>query len=142
MLPSAIDEYTVSTFCVDASCKYLGWSLTSEYYFRSINAFRGETLPGLFDHGFWLQAGKFIVPRKLQLLSRWSRVVGDTGTLGLEDQSADEIAGGFAWYFRDQNAKLTVDATYLNGAPISASSLDVFPGDAGWLVRTQLQFAF
>jgi hypothetical protein len=110
-VPASVDAYNVNTFCLDASCKYRGWSVTSEYYFRNVSGFRGGDLPGLFDHGFWLQAGKFVVPRKLELLTRWSRVVGTSGTVGLEDQSSDEIAGGFAWYFRDQNAKLTVDAT-------------------------------
>ena len=76
LLPGSVDEYNVNTFCVDASCKYQGWSVTSEYYFRNISGFQGGDLPELFDHGFWLQAGKFVVPRKLELLSRWSRVVG------------------------------------------------------------------
>ena len=86
--------------------------------------------------------GKFVVRRKLELLSRWSRVVGTSGTLGVEDQSSDEIAGGVAWYFCDQNAKLVVDATWLDGAPINSSALDISPGAIGWLVRTQIQFAF
>ena len=142
LLPVTVDEYNVNTFCVDASCKYQGWSVTSEYYFRNISGIQGAGLPDLFDHGYWLQAGKFVVPRKLELLSRWSRVVGTSGTLGLEHQSADEVAGGFVWYFRDQNAKLTVDATWINGAPINSSALDITPGAIGWLVRTQIQFAF
>ena len=142
LLPASISEYSVNTYCVDASCKYRGWSVTSEYYFRYVDGFQGGSVPALFDHGFWLQAGKFLVPRKLELLSRWSRVVGSSGTLGRENQSADEIAGGFAWYFRDQQAKLTCDVTHVNGAPISSSALDMFPGDIGWLFRTQIQFAF
>ena len=142
LLPDAVDEYHVDTFCVDASCKYRGWSATSEYYFRNISGFQGAELPGLFDHGFWLQVGKFVVPRKLELLSRWSRVVGTSGTLGVDHQSADELAGGCVWYFRDQHAKLTVDATWLNGAPINSSALDISAGAIGWLVRTQIQFAF
>jgi len=142
LLSAAVEEYHVDTFCVDASCKYRGWSVTSEYYFRNVSRFEGADVPGLFDHGFWLQVGKFVVPRKLELLSRWSRVVGTSGTLGAEHQSADEIAGGCIWYFRDQNAKLTVDATWVNGAPINSSALDISPGATGWLVRTQIQFAF
>lgn len=54
----------------------------------------------------------------------------------------DEVGGGLAWYFRDQYAKLVVDGTWLNGAPIDSSALDITPGATGWLVRTQLQFAF
>jgi hypothetical protein len=72
----------------------------------------------------------------------WSAAVGFNANQRVEDQSAEEIAGGFVWYFRDQHAKLTVDATYLNGAPINSASLDISPGDIGWLFRTQIQFAF
>ena len=142
VLPAAVYEYRVNTFCVDASCKYQGWSVTSEYYFRNISGFKGSDLPNLFDHGLWLEVGKFVVPRKLELLSRWSRVVGSSGTLGMEDLSDDEVAGGVAWYFRDQSAKLVVDATWLGGSPINSPSLDIFPGATGCLVRTQIQFAF
>ena len=40
LLPASVDEYNVNTFCVDASCKYRGWSVTSEYYFRNISGFQ------------------------------------------------------------------------------------------------------
>jgi hypothetical protein len=142
ILPAAVDEYTVNLFSIDASFKYRGWSLTTEYYFRQIYDFQGAALPDLFDHGMWFQLGKFIVPGKCQLLSRWSWVDGNSGTLGITNQSAAEVAGGFAWYFRDQTAKFVFDATYLNGAPINSSALDISPGDIGWLLRTQIQFAF
>ena len=142
LLPSAVDEYDVNLYTLDISGKLRGCSATFEYYFRNIDGFEGATLPNLFDHGFWLQLGKFVVPRKLQLLARWSRVVGSSGTLGIADQSAEEIAGGFVWYFRDQHAKLTFDATYLDGAPINSAALDISPGDIGWLFRSQIQFAF
>jgi hypothetical protein len=142
LLPGSVEEYSTHTFCVDASCKYLGWSVTSEYYVRNIRGFDRAALPDLVDHGFWFQTGKFVIPRKLELLSRWSRVVGTSGTLGIESHSADEIAGGLVWYFRDQNAKVTVDATWLDGAPINSAALDITPGATGWLMRTQIQFAF
>jgi hypothetical protein len=142
ILPLAVDEYTVSLFSVDASMKYQGWSFTSEYYFRVVDGFEGAAIPDLLDYGYWLQLGKFIVPGKLELMTRWSRVVGNSGTLGVNNQSASEIAGGFVRYFRGHNSKFTFDATYLNGAPINSSSLDIAPGDIGWLLRSQMQFAF
>ena len=64
LLPVFIDAYNVNTFCVDASCKYRGWSVTSEYYLRNISGFQGGDIPDLFDHGFWLEVGKFVVPRQ------------------------------------------------------------------------------
>lgn len=142
LLPDDVDSYKVNIYSIDASCKFRGWSATIEYYFRNVDGFEGVSLPDLFDHGLWLQLGKFVVPRRLQLLTRWSRIVGSSGTLGDNDQSSDEVAGGFVWYFRDQHAKFTFDATHLNGASINSSALDISPGDTGWLFRSQIQFAF
>jgi hypothetical protein len=142
LLPLSVNQYDVSMFCIDASHKYRGWSMTTEYYFRNISGFHGADIPDLFDHGFWLQVGKFVVPDKVQLLARWSRVVGTSGSLGAADQSADERALGFVWYMRRRYARLTCDLTYLNGAPINSSALDMSPGDKGWLFRTQIQFGF
>ncbi len=142
ILPLGVDQYTVNLFSINHSCKWRGWSQTLEYYFRYINDFEGAAIPNLFDHGFWFQLGKFVLPEKLELLARWSRVEGNSGTLGVANESSEEIAGGFAWYFHKQNAKLTSDVTYLNGAPINSATLGISPGDIGWLFRTQFQFAF
>ncbi|TWU56341.1 porin family protein [Rubripirellula reticaptiva] len=142
LLPASVNSYDVAQYSVDGSMKYRGLSLTMEYYFRNISGFRGGEVADLFDHGFWLQSGIFLVPRKLELLSRWSRITGNSGTLGSVNQSSDEISGGGVWYFRDQHAKITMDATYLNGAAINSSVLDISRGDIGWLLRTQLQFSF
>jgi hypothetical protein len=142
ILPLSIEQYHVASYCVDYSLKYRGWSVNSEYYFRNIGTFEGDYLPDLFDHGFWLQTGYFLVPRKLEALARWSRVVGKSGTLGSSEQSSDEKAAALTWYFRRHAAKITFDATYLDGAPINSFALDITPGAVGWLWRTQLQFSF
>lgn len=142
ILPLAASSYTASLYSLDASLKYRGLSLTNEYYFRHISDIRGVDLPTLFDHGMWLEAGYFLVPNQWQVLSRWSRVQGNSGTLGGRDRSSDEVAVGLARYFRGQNIRLTVDATHLNGAAINSPVLDIAPGDDGWLYRTQLQFGF
>ena len=116
-LPTAVEQYTANLYSLDASLKYRGWSLTTECYFRLINEFEGATVPDLFDFGYWIQLGKFVVPKKLQVMTRWSWVDGDSGTLGANDQYSSEIAVGLARYFRGYHAKLTFDATYLDGAP-------------------------
>jgi hypothetical protein len=142
ILPAAVDQYAVNLYAIDASAKYRGWSLTSEYYFRFVNEFQGASVPDLFDHGCWVQVGKFLDPGKFLIMTRWSWVQGNSGTLGVENQHSSEIAAGFSNFFRGEHAKLTCDATYLDGAPINSSALDVSPGDIGWLLRTQIQFAF
>lgn len=142
LLPVSVVSYTLHNYSLVASGKYRGGSATCEYYFRTIDQFEGGALPGFFDHGFWLQVGQFVIPGKWQWLARWSRVVGNSGSLGNENLSADEVGVGSAWYFRGQNAKLTVDVTQLNGAPINSPALDIAPGADGWLYRTQIQIAF
>jgi hypothetical protein len=142
LLPFSIDEFQVASYCVDYSHKYRGWSFVGEYYFRNINSFQGGALPDLFDHGFWLQSGYFLIPQRLEVLARWSRVTGNSGTLGGADLSSDERAVGLVRYFRQHAAKLTVDATYLDGAPVNSFALDIAPGAIGWLMRTQVQFSF
>ncbi len=141
-LPASVDEYTVNLYSVDASLKYQGWSFTTECYFRQIDNIRGAAIPNLFDYGYWIQLGKFVTPQKWEIMTRWSQVIGDSGTLGISNESSSEIAGGFVRYFRGQNAKFTFDVTYLDGAPINSASLDISPGDIGWLFRSQVQFAF
>jgi len=103
---------------------------------------RAGSFPSLLDDGFVLQSGYFVIPEKLELIARWSRIAGDSGTLGLVSASSDEFGAGFVWYFRGHNAKLTFDANRFNGAPVSSSRLDLLPSDAGWLFRTQFQLAF
>lgn len=142
LLPGSVSEYEVSLYSVDSAFKYRGWSGTIEYYFRSIQSIQGADLPDLMDQGLWLQLGKFVVPQKLEMAARWSRVAGDSGTLGLGRQSSDELSGVLTYYFRKQNVRFTVDITRLDGAPINSAALDISPGDEGWLFRSQIQFAF
>ncbi|MCR9296274.1 MAG: hypothetical protein NXI32_26480 [bacterium] len=142
LLPAEVSQYRASLMSVDSSWKYRGFSSTLEYYFRIIDDFQGAPVASLFDHGFWLQFGYFVIPERLQLLSRWSRVQGNSGTLGFEDQSAEEIAGGLAYYARRNHAKIVVDLTFLDGAPINSSVLDISAGSQGVLLRSQAQFSF
>jgi hypothetical protein len=141
LLPAGVSAYDVWFYTVDSHWKYHGCSLIAEYYWRHMARFDGGSVPNLFDHGFNLQTGYFVCPKKLELIFRWSRIVGDSGTLGMLDQSSDEVAGGVAWYMNGQNAKLVFDATHLNGAPVD-DAIDLLAGDAGWVFRTQLQFGF
>jgi hypothetical protein len=141
-LPPGVTAYDVGLSTVDAHLKYQGLSVLVDYYWRYITQFSGGSVPSLFDHGFVLQAGYFVVPRKLEALGRWSRIVGDSGSLGLEEESTDEVAGGVAWYFEGHAAKIVTQATYRNGGPLTDGRLDIVAGDLGWLFQTQLQLAF
>jgi hypothetical protein len=83
-----------------------------------------------------------VTRRKLELLARWSRIVGDSGTLGLTDESSDEVSGGIAWYLKGHTAKFIFDVMHLNGSTVTDNRLNVVAGDVGWLYRTQFQLDF
>jgi len=141
-LPPAATAYDIGLYTVDAHWKFRGLSVIAEYYWRCLASFRGGDVPGLSDHGFNLQAGQFVVPSKLELLARWSRIVGDSGTLGGVAESTDEVGIGAVWYVNGHNAKFVLDASRVNGMPLSSPRLDMLPGSAGFLLRTQFQFGF
>jgi hypothetical protein len=142
ILPGGTDAYDVSLFALSADFRWQGWSLSTEYYFRSLSNFSGAAVSDLFDHGFLAQSGYFVVPEKFEVFSRWSRIVGNSGTLGAGDQSVDEVAGGAAWWIKGRNLKLLFDVSRVNGTPLNDSAVGYLPGDDGLLYRTQLQFLF
>ncbi|TWU66231.1 porin [Crateriforma conspicua] len=142
LLPVDVNDYGVALFATDVSTKFRGWSTTLEYYFRTIGNFSGSQSEDLFDHGLWLQIGKFVIPHRMELVTRWSHLTGDSGTLGRQNQSAEEIAAAMVWYLRQQHCKWVTDVTYVDGAPIDSAALDLAPGNAGWLFRSQVQFSF
>jgi hypothetical protein len=142
LLPAGVKAYNIWFYTLDTHFKYRGFSAIAEYYWRSISQFQGGSVDDLLDHGFVLQVGYFALPGKLELLSRWSRIAGDSGTLGRGDQSTDEVAVGAAWYFRGHNAKIVFDLSHIDGMAVSSPRLDILPGGAGWLLRSQLQLGF
>jgi hypothetical protein len=142
VLPAGVTAYNQFMCAADLNVKFRGFSFVYEYYLRRFAGFSGAAVPELLDHGYWAETGYFIIPRHLQLIARHARIVGDSGTLGLIDQSSDEFAAGFVIYMREHNLKLTFDATHLNGAPVNDPTLNIRPRDAGWLYRTQFQWKF
>jgi len=140
--PLGVTAYDVWLYTLDAHFKYHGLSIIGEYYWRNMGRFDGGSVPALSDDGFVLQTGYFVCPHTLEVLFRWSRTAGDSGTLGLMDQSTDEVGAGLVWYIRGHNVKLTLDLTHVNGTPVSSPRLDLLPGDIGWMFRTQFQLAF
>jgi hypothetical protein len=92
------DQYNYETF---VAAKWRGFSITNDWFFRSLNAFRstpngqGNIIyqdstgsnalfprgQGLFDYGMLLQGGYFIVPKKLEVAARWSWIRGDSGDI-------------------------------------------------------------
>jgi hypothetical protein len=185
---NAVDKFDYYTYETFASLHWRGFSLTNDWFFRSLNDFR--TVPsgkgniiyqdaggnnslfpthGLFDYGMVLQGGYFIVPRKWEIVGRWSWINGDSGNIqgdgkfttttvpGVagtvrvyqdafhEYSEAREFAVGVNYYWKRQLFKWQTDfSVYQGGNPAGggASAAGFIPGSDGWLLRTQIQMAF
>jgi hypothetical protein len=179
------DSYSVGSFI---ALKYRGFSLWNEWYLRDLNDFR--TTPNgrgniiytdtagnnalfphhaLLDYGSTLQGGYFVVPKKLELVARWSFVRGEsgaengngtfhtvtvpgvTGPVRVYNEAfrvyheADEYAVGVNYYFKRQLLKWQTDFSWYEGgnpAGGGQSAAGFIAGSDGWLLRTQIQLAF
>jgi len=132
------DHYLVSAF---ASGKWRGYSFNAEYYARWLQNF--DTLTGadpgindLFDSGFYLDVGYFLVPGTFEVNGRLSQIDGLFGDTW-------EYAVGWNWFHnKSHKTKVTFDATLLEGSPTASSSPNFEIGQDGILYRLQYQLAF
>ena len=131
----------------DAGVKWRGWSLSGEYFLRSLQDLVADgAIPHskLYDYGYHLDAGVFLVPKRLDINARMAQVSGFRG-------NAYEYTFGGNWYWGngqhdgkldDRVNKFTMDVTVLKGAPITSTQANFFAGDDGVLFRTQLQVGY
>lgn len=184
-----VDKFESYSYDVFGALHYRGFSLYNEWWFRNLNNFRTNpvgnnvilyqdgtgatalfpTGRGLFDFGTTVQAGFFLVPKKFELIARFSHVRGNSGAIfgdgtfttttvpGVKGpvrvydrafrryHGASEYAAGFNYFIYGQLVKWTTDMSlYQGGNPAGggASPTSFIPGVDGWLLRTQLQVAF
>jgi len=137
----------VSMVGADVSMKCQGLSLTLEGFYQHADLDSSEATVGLADingyeidnFGWYAQAGYFIVPKSLELVSRVSGICVD------KTNDMYEYAGGVNWYLAGQDLKLSVDATYVDDMPVTMDTGTNFVGaqnESLFMVRTQLQFQF
>jgi hypothetical protein len=107
--PFEVDAFDSWSYNVFWAGKYKGFSLYNEWWLRDVNNFRGTRIAGtnlnrdilynstgpggtsvpslfpqhkdLIDYGSTLQAGYFIIPKKLELAARWSWISGESGDI-------------------------------------------------------------
>ncbi len=126
----------------DIGFKYKGFSITGEYYFRNVNSDhewsawnrltaggRGTSSP----QGGYIQAGYFVIPKKLEFAGRLG------GIWGLGDDQSMEEALGVNYYIHGQALKLSADVTHIEEAPITNKTTDINLNDDMWMYRIQIQ---
>ena len=132
------DHFLLSAFM---SGKWRGFSFNAEYYARWLQNFGTLTgaEPGindLFDSGFYVDVGYFLVPGRFEVNGRMSQIDGLFGDTW-------EYAAGCNWFRNESHkSKVSLDATLLEGNPTSSSSPNFELGQDGILYRLQYQIAF
>jgi len=134
-----VQKATYKMWAIDGGLKYNGFSINGQYYMRWLNDFEADGLLPLtstFDHGFELSAGKFLVPKKLVLYARGSKVFGQFA-------NPYEYAGGFKWYFLPtERVWITGELMRVKGAPYSGAFTPYTAGMSGWAPMLQTVLAF
>ena len=95
--------------------KYKGFFLISEYYWRKrhLGSFHGLELDdkNIIDQGFFVQAGYFLIPKKLEVTGRYSMVSFDDT---MEEDSIIESTFGLNYFFSGRRHKLQFNAIRLD----------------------------
>jgi phosphate-selective porin OprO/OprP len=147
----------INNFETDLAARWLGIDLNFEYFLGWNGNSFGSTAapaspfalpPGNFNnHGYYAQAGYFIIPKKLQIAGRYSEMTPNdkaivTKASGVkETQSQDELLGAVSWYFAEHNLKIQSDFGPVNNNGIKDIAGDVTNRhDLRWRVQAQLVF--
>ena len=145
----------IHQFGVDTAFKYMGFSATAEYAFRTVDPRRAGRTPftpwwllttqesTTMQHGGYAQVGYFLpIPgfeNKFEAVAR----VGAISALADGQQGAWEYGGGLNYYIDGNRIKLQTDVIKIDEAPISnpySGMANV--NDDVLLWRVQLQVAF
>lgn len=134
------DNIDIWTSTADVAAKWRGFSFLGEYYRADVSTplafnFGSGTNNRSFNAwGLNLQAGYFLIPRKLEVAFRYGIVDPEDNALNFEDQ--DEMRGGVSYYFDQHNLKLQADVGNLGTARKGRKDIDDLE------VRAQLQIIF
>ena len=97
-----VDKATYKMWAIDGGIKWNGLAVNGQYFMRWLNDFEADgplPLASTFDHGFELSASYFVIPKKLMLYVRGSRVFGQFG-------NSYEYGGGVKVVFPSDRATL------------------------------------
>jgi hypothetical protein len=134
-----VQEATYKMWAIDGGLKKSGFSVNGQYYFRWVDDFDADgplPLASTFDHGFELSTGYFVVPKKLVIYARGSKVFG-------QFYSPYEYAGGLKLYLLPtERWWLTGELARVHRAPYSGAFTPYTAGMDGWVPMVQTVLAF
>jgi hypothetical protein len=134
-----VDDATYRMLAIDWGLKRDGWALNGGYYFRWVDDFRADgpmPIKSMFDQGFDLSAGTFLIRKKLMLYGRGSAVFG-------QFRDSWEAAAGAKWYFvPTERAWLSVELMRVVNSPYGGTFTPYTAGLTAWVPMVQSILAF
>src|SRR5215213_6211343 len=134
-----VQEAMYKMWAIDGGLKKSGFSVNGQYFMRWLGDFEADgplPLASTFDHGFELSTGKFVVPQKLMLYVRGSKVFGQFA-------NPYEYGAGVKWYFLPtERLWVTGEVMRVKGAPYSGAFSPYTAGMSGWVPMIQTILAF
>ena len=134
-----VDLATYEMWAIDGGIKRNGLAINGQYFFRRLDDFVADgplPLDFTFDHGFELSVSYFVIPKKLAVYGRGSRVFGQFG-------DSWEYAGGVKWYpLPTERMWITAELMRVEKVSIQRSLYSVYLRHDGWVPMVQTVLAF
>ncbi len=134
-----IENGSVISFTADASYIDPRFNLTGEYIGRWINP-DGVSMEKTYDYGFRAQGGFFLLPKKIEIATRYAQIFFDDDKNVVAGNDLDNIwavTPGINYYISgDHNWKLQVDYTFQRKDNLDGTEIDEN------MIRAQVQAHF
>lgn len=113
---NATEKVDIDLFGIDAAFKWMGASLQAEYFLAQADGQDSGSIQR--GHGFYAQAGYFIIPKHLEAAIRYSYADRD------RDAANDlrrEVQGAISYYFNKHNLKIQGDISNIHNQATNGS---------------------
>jgi len=124
---------------IDLGFKWNGLAVNGQYYSRWVSDFKADgpmPLTSTFDKGFDLSAGHFVVPSKLNVFGRGSKVFG-------QFNDSWEYGFGAKWHFLPtERLWLSGEVMNVHRSPYGGTFTPYTAGMNGWVPMIQTVVAF
>ncbi len=134
-----LESGTVTSFTADINYRDPRFNLTGEYVGRWVNP-DGGGVDTAYDQGFRVQGGFFLLPKKVELASRYAMVIFDDGANVLGGNDLDNVwtfTQGLSYYLSSNHRwKVQLDYTFQREEDLAGVESDES------MVRAQVQAYF
>ncbi len=135
----SVDEVHYYMSSLDGGLKYKGMSLEAEYYWRTLNGFKGTGvagLPQINDHGYQIQASAMVVPEQVQLYAGNSGIRGHYG-------NANDYRLGINWYpLHKRGVRINAEWLDLDKSPVGYTAVPYPVGGNGSVFHVNAEMNF